>query len=235
MISVKDIKVFDKESKDFFKKDEYLLTCHKEEHYKRKLKGSDVEIHIATKGMANNLHKFPNRGRVIKTNNKNSWFKEGDEVICKFNTFYTTQGKDKKVITAKTDDDSGKEIDLYLADNTKVIAKIGDNKLIPREGVVICEPIYGNLIDSGIDLSGGLQGRRRDVLKVKYVWDGCKEYKEGDYIMVKMGGDYEFYFDGELHLSTDVYRKDLYAKVGDDKWFDEKNNKQIDLRKEINI
>ena len=234
MIKLSNIIVFDKGSKDFFKEDEYLMVCHKEEHLKRKLKGSDVEIQLVTKGMANNLHKFPTRGRVVKTNRKDSWFKEGDELICKYHTFFNTQGDDKKTLTA-VDDDSVKEVDLYLADNTKVIAKIDNGKLIPREGIIISEPLNGNLIDSKLELSGGLKGRRRDVLKVKYVWDGCTEYKEGDYVMVKMGGDYEFYFEGELHLSTDVYRKDIYAKVGDDKWYDDKNNKHVDLRKEVNI
>src|SRR5690606_41804337 len=45
--------------------------------------------------------------------------------------------------------------------------------------------------------------RRRDIAEIVKVWDGCKTYKVGQYVMLKLGGDYEFEHNGQKYIRVD--------------------------------
>lgn len=219
------MEVYRAEKEDYYEKDLYVLECLDRDTFNKRKIGSS-EILLMTDRQENNLHRFPVRGKVV-TSNKSSQFKKGDELICRYHTFNNpNNGQDKATILKEGEK-------LYTVKNRSIICAVTEDGLEPREGVLICEPLNGNLVSTSLHLSGDMQGRRRDLVKVIQCFEGSKA-KVGDYLLLSMGGDYEFYYKDKLYLAVDEYYEDYYAIVDSPDWYDNtKVRKSIDLRKKI--
>lgn len=226
-----NVEIFEYVNEDeysYYDKDKYLVKCIDRDTFDKVTIGG-VEIQLAVKYQKNGLHKNPVRAMIVKSN-KSSEFKEGDELICTYDTFVDpTHLTDKADLTI-----DGEK--YYVIKNRNIICKVNsDGNIIPRQGVLICEPIYEKLISTTLELSGGLKGRRRDLVKVIQTYEGSKA-TVGDYLLTKMGGDYEFYTNGLLHIAVDEYYEDYYAIVKDEYWYDSSGVRlEMDLNKTINF
>lgn len=216
------------QERDYYKKDLYLLKCTDEDTFdKYDLAG--IQIQLVTKYQKNGLHKNPVRGMIVKSN-EGSQFKVGDEVICRYDTFINPSDGVKKVAV------SIKGEEYYTTDNRNIICRVNlDGTVTPREGIIICKPIYGKLTDTFIHLSGSMEGRRRDLVEVVQTFEGSK-VKVGDFLLTQLGGDYEFYVGKKLYLAVDEYYEDYYAVVSSSEWYDsEKIRLEADLNNTINF
>lgn len=197
---------------DYYEQDLYIAECY-DEHTFDKVDVGGVKIQLAVKYQKNGLHKNPVRAMIVKAMLE-SQFNKGDELICKYSTFIDPTYHTKNVELTV----DGKE--LYLIKNRDIICKVEEGgNIIPRKGMLICEPVEGNLIDTTLFLNRELQGRRRDLVKVVKAFEGSKA-KEGEYLITMLGGDYEFYNEGKLYIAVDEYYEDYFAIVQDSKWFD---------------
>lgn len=186
----------------FETEDVYVMTCDLDQRRKRDL-GGGHEIVMLPELENDHRVKHPTLGTVIASS-KGSQFSVGDKVICKHFTFERGDHS-----TNEFNEVSGEK--HFLVNNFYVMFGIRGEELIPRKGVLLCEPVYGNLTRTDLYLTGDLQGRRRDIAKVLKTWEGCEDFKEGDYVMLTIGGDYEFEFLGNKYIKVDAHYGDVFA------------------------
>lgn len=196
-------------------KDRYIMTCDLEQREWKELGDTGVVLKIETKYNPDNRDTRPTIGRIVWAS-EGSQFKVGQRAICRHFTFQDSDGESQHLAV----DDSGNK--LFEVDNYNIVFGIDERsgELEPREGVLICEPVYGKFAHSSLDLSPDYEGRRRDIARVKKVWEGCTDFKAGQYVMLKLGGDYEFEHNGEKLIRVDIQNEDAYAVVESDEWYD---------------
>lgn len=220
----RDIEVYrPTDIEDYYEREVYLVECIDEDTYDEVNLTDDITIKIDKRFAINNLHKFPVRGRIIRSK-ENYEFKEGDEVITKYWAFRKSEDGSIKDHIEK----NGKK--YFLLKPSDIVCKIDEmGGLTPREGTIICEPIFGDLIHSSLHLSSNMRGRRRDLVRAI---NPCKttRVKEGDYLMTQHGGDYEFYVGKKLYISVDEKFDDYFAITDSPDWYD-----GSEVRREMNI
>jgi co-chaperonin GroES (HSP10) len=201
-----DIDLFDD---SYCSKGYYLCTCDDYEE-KETYKIGDVNIFLNMKINNNHRVAHPQIGTIHSTAG-DTCFKAGDKVICVHMAF-TNEDKSPKVYIK-----DGETIYSKVA-NLDIIAKIDGDKLIPRDGILICETIVDNLLRTTLDLAGDLYDKRRDLLRVTQVGNGVDEIKVGDLILVEEGGDYLFEYNGKEYAKVDYYYDDVLGVVDSQEW-----------------
>lgn len=224
-----NIRAYRVEGEDYYESEVYLVECIDEETYDEVSLTDEVSIKIDKRFSKNNLHKFPVRGRIIKSS-PNAQFKEGEEIITKFWAFRKSEdGSDKEHTIIK-----GKK--YYILKPLDIICSINKKgELRPRHGIIICKPVVGDLIHSSLHLSTNMQGRRRDIVEVI---NPCQttRVKVGDFLLTQFGGDYEFYVGKDLFLSVDERFDDYFAIVDSTDWYDSSEvRREMDYTKQINF
>lgn len=223
-MNLEKLKYFINQTKrdDFGKKDFYICTCDLEQHKYTELGNTGVKIEMNHRYNADHRWNHPRIGKIVYAS-EGAQFKVGQEIYCKHWVFENTEFESQEFYTQ---DDGTK---LFAVDNFMIMFGIGENnEIIPREGVVICNPVFGNFFDSEFQLSAELSGRRRDIARVHQVWEGCQSLKIGEHLMLKMGGDYEFEWQGEKYIKVDVEYEDAFAIVEDEYWYDSELRKHVD-------
>lgn len=196
--------------------DKYIMTCDLEQREWKELGDTGITLKIETKYNPDNRDTRPTIGTIVWSS-EGAQFKVGQKAICRHFTF---QNSDMESQHFMVDDDSAEK--LFEVNNYDIVFGIeeGSNELTPRKGVLICEPVYGKFAHSVLDLSPDYEGRRRDIAKIKKVWEGCEDFKAGQYVMLKLGGDYEFEHNGEKLIRVDIQNEDAYAVVDSNEWYD---------------
>lgn len=197
-----------RESNQYYGKSYYLCTCDLNQLDKYKI--GDQSLTMLNIRNNNHRESHPNVG-VITHCAGDTQFNVGDSILCHHFTF---TGSDRKPKVFYTEDG----VDYYKVTPREVFFKIDGDELIPREGNLLCKAIFDKLLNTTLELDASLQGNRRDTVIVEKVWEGCEEFKEGDYIMLQRGGDYQLTYNGESHLKVDVYFKDVMAIVDSPDW-----------------
>jgi hypothetical protein len=190
----------------------YIMTCDLEQKESKQIETVDGQLTLYTPQKYNNNHRtaHPNVGTVVQVIG-NCDFNVGDQLLCKHFAFE----KENKTSNHFFEQDGIKYYKVY---NAEIMFKVDGEELIPREGIVLSEPIYDKLTSTFLDLAGNLEDYRRDVAKVLKVWIGCTDYKPGDYIFLEKGGDYHFNFNGTDYVKSDDYFDDIAAVVDSKDW-----------------
>lgn len=197
-----------KQSDKYYEEGYYLCTVDLTQ--KDVYQNGSLAIQMLNRSNNNHRVSHPNVATITHCVGKTE-FNVGDTILCHHFTFTGSDRKPKVHITKNG-------VDYYKVTHRELFFKIDGDRLIPREGNLVCEAIYDKLIDTFLHLSEDLVDNRRDVVKVLTVWDGCEEFKEGDFIMLQKGGDYELSHNGKSFLKVDTYFKDVMAIVGDPNW-----------------
>lgn len=186
-------------------KDCYIMTCDLEQKEWHELGNTGILLKRVNAYNDDNRQTRPTIGTIVYAS-EGAPLKVGMKAICRHFTFENSDGSRTNF---SEDEELGK---LFLVDNYNLCFGIDENdNLINREGVLLCKPIYGKFKDTTVELASDYEGRRRDIAQVVQVWNGCTEFKVGDYVMLKLGGDYEFKHNGETYLRVDAQNNDVYA------------------------
>ena len=97
-----------------------------------------------------------------------------------------------------------------------------DGELTPREGIILCEPIVGKLIDTFLEVSAEFIDYRRDVAKIIKSWDE-EMYPIDKFVLLEKGGDYYFEYNGKQLIKSDHYFDDIMAVMDEPNW----RNKEV--------
>lgn len=200
-------------NKDYYTRDRYIVTVDMEQKKKLSLKGKDgedVDLTIRTDLNSNHRISHPNYATITATS-KDCQFKVGTEVIC--NHFAFEDGDRKSKVLYSKDG-----VDYFSLENLDLMFAVIGGKLTPREGVLLCEPVDGKLIDTELEVLRDYEGHRRDIAKILDVWDGCKDYVAGEYVILAKGGDYLFDHNGKEYIKVDTYFDDDLAVVESPEW-----------------
>ena len=158
----------------------------------------------------------PDRGTVVES----SLFDKGTEVITGHFTFEDEYFQSKEI-------GKDKGTPLFLSTTEDIYFTVKDGELVPVEGVLLCENVEGKFIDTNLELPEDYEGKRRDVVKVLKVWEGCLELKSGDYIFLGFGGDYRFTFAGKEYIRVDTRRGDAFLRLNSPEWRSEHVRKHL--------
>lgn len=190
----------------------YIMTCDLEQKESKQIETVDGELTLYTPQKYNNNHRtaHPNIGTVVQVIG-DCQFKNGDQLMC---THFTFEKEDKTTNHFYEEDG----IKYYKVYNQDVMFKVENEGLVPREGIVLSEPIYDKLISTFLDVSGAMEDYRRDVVRVLKVWLGCDQYKTGDLLFLEKGGDYHFTFGGKDYVKSDHYFDDIMAVIDSTDW-----------------
>lgn len=200
-------------NKNYWDSAAYLLSTDIDQKKKKILKGEngeDIEILIQTNKNYNFRISKANRG-IIEAVDGDVDFKVGQEVLVTHFTFEDMDGR-KKVAYEK----DGKE--YYQANNFEIMFGIEGDKLIPRKGVLLCEPVYDKFLETTLHLTEEYEGSRRDLVKVLKPWNNCETYKEGDYLIIEKNADYIFEWNGKEFIKVDDRFGDVLMKVDCTDW-----------------
>lgn len=222
------VKVRRLKTDDYFKNDFYIIVKaddSEDETLTRTLSGG-VKIKMLASYAENHVHAHLKKGVVVKANGK-SQFKEGDTILTTHSAFEDTEFRSQSI----GKDKSGRE--LFIITNLDLLGKVNKEtgEITPRKGNLICEPVIGDLVynpNPNLSLPPELKGRRRDIARVKYSTNPF--YKEGDYVMIKMGGDYEVFHNGDLYIVVDTEFDDDFAKVKESNWYDSTLRRFVNLK-----
>lgn len=188
----------------------YLVTIdedQKKKHYFKTEDGGTGMLHIPTEFVLNNLYKHPNVATVVEGFGDTT-FKKGDEIVCHH---YTFAFSDTTLKVFWTDPKTG--IDYYRVREHEIYFSIKNERLVPREGILLCEALKDKVYETFLTLPDSLIDERRDVVRVLDTWEGCTQYKKGDYVIVEEGGDYPFEMFGREFIKVDAFRDDAMAVV----------------------
>lgn len=202
----------------------YICTCDRLHRQRHKVAGTDIELIIMNTLSPDHRESHPNIGTVVIAS-EGAQFKVGDALLCKHFTF---EKHDKTSRHFYTDEDG---IEYYMVMNSDVMFhRANESELIPRRGVLLCEPVIGSFLASSLELNSANTGKRRDIARVVKTWDGCgeDEFKSGDYVMLKFGADYPIKFNGKDLLRVDVFNQDVYAKVDSPDCYDSVIHQHVD-------
>lgn len=201
------IELIDTSKQPYYFRDTYVCTTDQDQKNKHNFigdNGEELSLFVVSSEVKNHRLAHPNYG-VIAEATPNSQFKVGDGLITNHFTFQDEAFK-PKVFYSKDG------IDYYKVINLDIIAGVVNNELVLREGVMFCEPIYGDLIETTLYAGSEYHGKRRDIAKVVQVWEGCTNYKVGDYILLNKGADYYFDWKGKEYMKVDTYFDDVLGK-----------------------
>lgn len=196
--------------KDYYDRDTYLCSVDLEQKKEHKFKGADgkeFKLYIAIEKQENHRISHPNYG-TVEIASDGSQFKVGDTVIVNHFCF---EDVDRKAKTYLNDG----EKDLYKVGNLDLMFGVVDGEIICREGVLLCEAVEGKFIDTQLTLTADYEGKRRDIAKILKVWDGCEDFKVGEYALLAKGGDYTFTHEGKDYIKVDTYFDDCIATTDD--------------------
>lgn len=207
--------------KDKFYCESYVLTCDLSQKDTYKLKGTDIELQMNRKYNPDHRLTHPTIGTIVASS-EDSQFKVGDKVMCKHFTFENDRFETKEFYT----DEAG--VKYFKASRFDIMFGIDGDNLIPRKGILLCEDVTGKFANTSIELSSVFEGKRRDIAKVLKVWEGCTEYKVGDYVMLKFGADYRFEFGGKTYVKVDHLFNDVYAITDSSETYDSVIHKHAD-------
>ncbi len=202
----------------YYFKDVYHVVCDQEQKNKHTFKAGkgfnaeqqmfygetgveEYTLFIVSSEVKNHRLAHPNFG-IITSATPNSQFKIGDGLLTNHFTFQDESFKPKIYFTKG-------ETDYYKVINLDIIAGVVEGKLTPREGVMFCEPIIGDLIETSLFAGSEYHGKRRDIARVTEVWEGCTDYKAGDIIVLNKGADYYFDWEGKEYMKVDTYFDDV--------------------------
>lgn len=190
----------------------YICICDLDQKESKEIETPNGNVKLYTPQKYNNNHRtaHPNIGTIIQTIGE-CQFGVGDEIMCTHFTFE----KENKTPNHFFEQDGIKYYKVYSGD---VLFKLSGEDLIPREGIVLSEPIFDKLISTTLELSGSLNDYRRDVVKVIKSWEGCEDYKTGDYLLLEKGGDYHFSYNGKDYVKSDDYFDDIIAVIDSPEW-----------------
>lgn len=197
------------DSREYETSGAYICTVDREQREKKQI----GEFLLYTPQKYNNNHRtaHPQVGTIVKTYG-NTEFKEGMRVYCK-NLTFETENKEPKVYFQENG------VDYYLAINEDVIFGIDEeDNLIPREGMLLCEPIEDKLIDTSLELLGSYVDYRRDVAKVLKTWRGCFEFEVGEYVLFEKNGDYHFTWNNKDYIASNHYFDDILGVIDTPEW-----------------
>ena len=195
----------------------YVVTCDLEQKEVRQVETVNGEVTLYTPQKYNNNHRtaHPNIGRVVSVHG-NTQFKVGQEILCKHFTFQT----EEKVAKPFHENDGIMYFKVY---NHEVMFGIEeDGELTPREGIILCEPIVGKLIDTFLEVSAEFIDYRRDVAKIIKSWDE-EMYPIDKFVLLEKGGDYYFEYNGKQLIKSDHYFDDIMAVMDEPNW----RNKEV--------
>lgn len=197
----------------------YICTCDLEQKSTKDIGG----IKIQTMNHYNSDHRdiHPTIGTIVSASD-NSQFKVGQDIICKHFTFEDGQRNSKEFYTCPIT-----RTKYFKVLNRDVMFGIDGDELEPRTGVLLCEGVDGKFTDTSIELDESNSGRRRDIVKVLKTWKGSTDVKEGEYVMLKYGGDYPFDFNGKTYLKVDYDFGDCYFKTDSKDWYDSVISKHV--------
>lgn len=103
--------------------------------------------------------------------------------------------------------------------NYAALFKIENNELVPRDYILLCEPIEDKAYETTLDLSADLIFNRRDLVRVVRVWEGCTDYKEGDLILIEKNSDYPLQWNKKDYVKVDTFSgQEVLAIVGSTGW-----------------
>ena len=191
----------------------YICTVDREHRFKHEFEGDNGETYklfLPTWLSADHRRAHPNIG-TVQYASEGAQFKPGQMLFVRHFTFEDHEGNP---LHFHVEDG----VEYYRVHNWEVMAAIDGDKLIPREGILLCSAIREKLYDTFLELPPELDDYRRDIARVEQVWDGCTEYKEGDYVILAKGGDYPFDFNKREYLKVDTYSNDVIAKVDSTEW-----------------
>lgn len=194
---------------DYQSKEWYLCTVDLQQKEKYELKGTDLTLFVDVDKGLNHRNMHPNIGVITHTAG-DAKFKVGDKLLCKHFTFRDAK---RNVRVFHQDYD---RTDYFMVHNSNIMFGIADDKLVPREGVLLCEKVYPK--DNTLVGLKDILGSRRDVAKVLDVWEGCEDIKRGDYVLLASGGDYLFDWKDEEYIKADVYGNDVLAVIPNEDW-----------------
>lgn len=193
-------------------RDLYILKTDLEQKEWKEVGG--VKLKMVNAFNNDNRQTRPTIGEVVWSS-EGAQFKSGTTVICRHFTFENSDGKRENFTEHP---EHGK---LFMASNYEISFAIDDSEqLVPREGVLLCKPVYGKFKHTSVELASEYEGRRRDIAEIVKVWGGCNDYKVGEFVLLKVGGDYEFEHNGEKFIRVDTYNEDDYAIVDSADWYD---------------
>lgn len=186
----------------------YLCECE-DFHEKEKFKLAGVDLFLPKKYDNNHRTSHPQIG-IVRSKVGETCFEVGDRVFCEHFSF---TDKEKKPIGYIVD--NGKFYNKIP--NLNVIAKIEeDNTLTPRDGVLICEPVFGKLADTFLETK---LDDRRDIARVVKVGKGVDDVEVGDYVLLEDGADYHFEYNYKNYIRVDYFFDDVIAVVDSIEWF----------------
>ena len=191
---------------DYWTEATYLVTVDMMQKRNKEVEtasGDKVKLTIMTELISNHRLKHPNYATIVSTSGK-AQFKVGDGLVCTHFTFETGEATDKSIYEKDG-------VKYYLVTNFEIMFGVVDGLLTPRDGVLLCEGIEDNLINTKLHLTGENIGKRRDLTKVIKTWSGCTEYSVGDYLVLEKGGDYLFEWQGKEYTKVDSYNADCMA------------------------
>lgn len=195
----------------------HIMTCDLDQKKTKKI--GDVTLFMLPERESDHRVAHPDIGTVIQSDK----FPKGTKVMTSHFSFTDGEHKSQQFGT----DDSGNP--LFLVEDLMTYFIIDDNEEhpIPVEGVLLCEAIEGKFVDTFLELDVEHSGKRRDVVKVIAPWEGCTEFKKGDYIYLNIGGDYQFQYNGKDYIRVDYRRNRVLMRLNSPEWRD------VNVRKHV--
>lgn len=195
----------------------YLVSLpDKYHHEKHKFKtdtGEEMEIYLADSShIKDERLKYPTEV-LIEDAIGETCFKVGSKVRVEHFALTDASGNFNPVFV----DEDGKE--YFKVFNYQVLYEIKENDVIPRTHILICKAILDKAYDTFLELPGNLIFNRRDIAQVEYVWEGCTDYKKGDYIILAKNADYPVVINHTDYLKIDTYGdREVLAVVDNTSW-----------------
>lgn len=195
----------------------YLMTIlDKEQREKYSFLGDnnkEYTLYTPTEYENDERKKHPNIGVVVNSTG-DTQFLPGDKVIVEHNSFRYNVGDYDVLYT----DEEG--VEYYRVMNYNIFARINDDStLTPRKYILLCEPLKDKLVDTFLHIPEEYIDYRRDVVRITDVWEGCTEYKPGDYILLRKNADYPIDFNGKRVVKVDTASGiEVEAIVEDPSW-----------------
>lgn len=174
----------------------------KEKHYFTKDDGSTGMLYIDRRYTNNHTERHQNIAKVVDTVGEVD-FEIGTELIC-YHYSFSDHTDELHPIWIDENDEM-----YFRVLNEDVYFGIVNGEIVPRKGNLLCEPVVDKLYETKLHLAESLVDERRDLVKILKVWEGCTEYKEGDYIVIVDYADYPFTWNGKKYLKVDAARNEV--------------------------
>lgn len=182
----------------------YVVVLPDKDHHRKVNLGGVVDIIIQQIGNFDHRQTHPTIGVIVEAS-EGAQFKVGTEIMCNHFTFEDHIGVSQHFY----EDEDG--VRYFHVKKLNVMFGIIEGELVPRDGILLCEPVNGKFINTSLELQGKNEGKRRDIAKVIKTSKGCEMYKAGDYVMLKMGADYPIKWKGKDYLKVDHYFNDTFG------------------------